>query len=75
MNPLWLLLLIPAALAVFVAILLIRAIRFTPKAQPALLEGEEAVACGLIDGVGGFKEALAALRDLTKKAQADACAL
>lgn len=40
-----------------------------------LLEGEEAVACGLIDGVGGFKEALAALRELTKKAQADACAL
>ena len=37
-----------------------------------LLEGEDAVACGLIDGVGGLKDALAALRELTKRAQADA---
>ena len=37
-----------------------------------LLEGEDAVACGLIDGVGGLQDALAALRELTKRAQADA---
>ena len=37
-----------------------------------LLEGEDAVACGLIDGVGGLQDALAALRELTKGAQADA---
>ncbi len=41
MNPLWLLLLLPAALIVLVAVILIRAIRFTPKVQPALLAGEE----------------------------------
>ena len=29
-----------------------------------ILEGEEAVSCGLIDEVGGIKEALAALRKL-----------
>ena len=39
----YLLLLIPAALIVFVAILLIRASRFTPKAQPMLSEQEEHV--------------------------------
>ena len=39
----WLLLLIPLALLVFVAILLLRAIRFTPKAQPKLSENEEQV--------------------------------
>jgi len=41
MEFLWLLLLIPAALILFVAILLVRALRFKPKAQPTLLEGEE----------------------------------
>ena len=41
MEFLWLLLLIPAALVIFIAVLLIRALRFTPKAQPALLAGEE----------------------------------
>lgn len=41
MELLWLLLLIPAALLVFIAVLLIRAVRFRPKAQPAILAGEE----------------------------------
>ena len=39
----WLLLLIPAALIVFVAILLIRAANFKPKAQPKLSEQEEQI--------------------------------
>ena len=39
----WLFLLIPLALIVFVAILLLRAIKFTPKAQPILSEQEERV--------------------------------
>ena len=29
-----------------------------------LLEGEDAVSCGLIDGMGGFKEAIAALKEM-----------
>ena len=29
-----------------------------------LLEGEDAVRCGLIDGIGGFKEAIAALKEM-----------
>lgn len=32
-----------------------------------ILEGEEAVSCGLIDEVGGIKEALSALREMCKK--------
>ena len=32
-----------------------------------LLEGEDAVRCGLIDEVGGLREAIAALRNLIKK--------
>lgn len=32
-----------------------------------LLEGEGAVTCGLIDGIGGMKEAIAALRDMMQK--------
>ena len=32
-----------------------------------LLEGEEAVACGLIDEVGGISEATASLRELIEK--------
>ena len=32
-----------------------------------ILEGEEAVACGLIDEIGGIREALAALRKMCKK--------
>lgn len=36
-----------------------------------LLEGEEAVDCGLIDGVGGLKEALAALEKMQNRSQAD----
>ena len=32
-----------------------------------ILEGEEAVACGLIDEIGGIREALAALRDMCQK--------
>lgn len=39
----WLLLLIPAALMVFVAVLLIRAASFKPKAQPKLSENEEQI--------------------------------
>ena len=31
-----------------------------------LLEGEDAVRCGLIDGIGGFKEAIAALKEMKK---------
>lgn len=31
-----------------------------------LLEGEDAVACGLIDGIGGFKEAISALKEMKK---------
>ncbi len=34
-----------------------------------LLEGEEAVSCGLIDGVGGLKEALAALKKMKDRLQ------
>ena len=37
----WLLLLIPAALLVFLSVILIRAVRFTPKAQPTVSETEE----------------------------------
>ncbi len=32
-----------------------------------ILEGEEAVACGLIDEIGGVREALAALREMCQK--------
>lgn len=32
-----------------------------------ILEGEEAVSCGLIDEIGGIREALAALRDMCQK--------
>ncbi len=32
-----------------------------------ILEGEEAVACGLIDEIGGIREALASLRKMCKK--------
>ncbi len=32
-----------------------------------ILEGEEAVSCGLIDEIGGIREALAALRDMCRK--------
>ena len=32
-----------------------------------ILEGEEAVACGLIDEIGGIREALSALRKMCKK--------
>ncbi len=32
-----------------------------------ILEGEEAVACGLIDEIGGIREALAALKEMCKK--------
>lgn len=39
----WLFLLIPLALLVFVAILLLRAVKFQPKAQPKLSENEEKV--------------------------------
>jgi ATP-dependent protease ClpP protease subunit len=31
-----------------------------------ILEGEEAVSCGLIDEIGGIREALAALRDMCR---------
>ena len=31
-----------------------------------LLEGEDAVKCGLIDGLGGFKEAISALKEMKK---------
>lgn len=34
-----------------------------------LLEGDDAVRCGLIDEVGGLKEAIAALRNLIKKSE------
>ena len=37
----WLLLLLPAALIVFLAVIFIRAIRFTPKPQPEINENEE----------------------------------
>lgn len=36
-----------------------------------LLEGEDAVACGLIDAVGGLKEALAALEEMKDRLQAE----
>ncbi len=39
----WLLLLIPAALIVFVAILLVRAVKFVPGEQPSISESEEPV--------------------------------
>jgi len=29
-----------------------------------LLEGEDAVKCGLIDGIGGFSEAISALKEM-----------
>ena len=37
----WILLILPAALIAFIAIILIRGAMFKPKAQPKLLEGEE----------------------------------
>ena len=38
----WLLLIFPAALIAFVAVILIRGASFKPKSQPEILEGEEA---------------------------------
>ena len=34
-----------------------------------ILEGEEAVSCGLIDEIGGIREALAALRDMCRNGE------
>ncbi len=48
-------LIIPAALAVFIAVIILRAVNFKPKAQPALIENEEK-----FDG-GGAVESLRAL--------------
>ena len=53
----WILLTICAVLAVFVAVIIVRALNFKPKAQPALLENEES-----FDGEG----AIEALRRLVR---------
>ncbi len=37
----WALLIIPAVIVIFLAVIFIRALRFSPKAQPELYEGEE----------------------------------
>ena len=43
-------------------------LRATKEGLETLLEGEDAVACGLIDEVGGLKEAIAALGKMIKEA-------